>query len=54
MSEVREFGFVCGELSMGQSNGFLFPRYEQSYIGRSLLPAGEASRRSLAPRPKIS
>lgn len=41
MSEVREFGFICGELSMGQSNGFLFPRHEQSYLGRSLLPGGE-------------
>ena len=41
MSEVREFGFVCGELSMGQSNGFLFPRHEQAYLSRSLIPGAD-------------
>ena len=41
MSEAREFGFICGELSMGQSNGFVFPRHEQSYLSRSLIPGAE-------------
>jgi hypothetical protein len=41
MSDVREFGFICGELSMGQSNGFVFPRHEQSYFSRSLIPGAE-------------
>ena len=38
---VREFGFICGDFSLGQANGLLLPRHEQSYFARSLIPASE-------------
>jgi hypothetical protein len=42
MTEVREFGFICGDVSVGKTNnGLLLPRYEASYFGRSLIPGGE-------------
>ena len=38
---VREFGLICGDLSLGQAkNGLLLPRSEQSCIPRSLIPGG--------------
>jgi hypothetical protein len=43
---VREFGFICGDFSLGQANGLLLPRCEQSYFARSLIPAGEETERS--------
>jgi len=41
MSAAREFGFICGDVSVGQRNGLLLPRHEQSYFARSLIPGGE-------------
>jgi hypothetical protein len=38
---VREFGFICGDFSLGQANGLLLPRHEQSYFARSLIPCGD-------------
>ena len=38
---VREFGFICGDFSVGQANGLLLPRCEKSYFARSLIPVGE-------------
>jgi hypothetical protein len=38
---VREFGFICGDFSVGMSsNGFLLPGSDESYFGRSLVPGG--------------
>jgi len=36
MAAVREFGFICGDLAVGQENGLLVPRSEQTYLARSL------------------
>jgi hypothetical protein len=38
---VREFGFICGDFSLGQANGLLLPGYEQTYFAMSLIPGGE-------------
>lgn len=36
---VREFGFICGDFSLGQAkNGLLLPKSEQSCFPRSLIP----------------
>jgi len=40
MSAVREFGFICGDFSVGQENGLLLPRSEETYFARSLIPGG--------------
>jgi hypothetical protein len=41
MAAVREFGFICGDLAVGQENGLLVPRSEQTYLARSLIPGGD-------------
>src|SRR4051812_3763293 len=40
MSAVREFGFICGDFAVGQENGVLLPRSEETYLARSLIPGG--------------
>lgn len=40
MSAVREFGFICGDFAVGQENGMLVPRSEETYLARSLIPGG--------------
>ena len=41
MAAVREFGFICGDFAVGQENGVLVPRSEETYFARSLIPGGE-------------
>ena len=41
MAAVREFGFICDDLTVGQENGVLVPRSEDTYFARSLIPGGE-------------
>jgi len=40
LAGVREFGFICGDFAVGQENGVLVPRSEETYFARSLIPGG--------------
>lgn len=39
---VREFGLICGDFSVGVANQLLLPKSEEMYIGRSVIPSGDA------------
>jgi hypothetical protein len=38
---VREFGLICGDFSVGVANQCLLPKSEELYIKRSVIPSSD-------------